>query len=123
MLRRTPMARGSGFKRPVFVPVATAAPRRIERCGVIARVSGIVAPIEKENALQHEGYMRLVRLLPCAHCGIVGFSQFCHSDQGKGERIKTDCRRGWPGCGPHHDTMGCHYLIGTTGTHPARRAP
>jgi hypothetical protein len=116
MLRRTPMTRGSGFKRPVFMPVATAPPRRVERSGVIARVSGIVAPIEKENALQHKSYMALVRKLPCAHCGIVGFSQFCHADMGKGTGIKTDSRRGWPGCRPHGDTMGCHYLIGSTGT-------
>lgn len=70
----------------------------------------------KENTLQHEGYMAVVRKLPCARCGVIGFSQFCHSDEGKGMGIKTDCRRGWPGCGPHGDTMGCHYLLGSTGT-------
>jgi hypothetical protein len=38
-----------------------------------------------------------------------------HADEGKGQGIKTDCRRAWPGCGPHGDTMGCHYLLGSTG--------
>jgi hypothetical protein len=31
--------------------------------------------------------------------------------------MKTDCPRGWPGCGPHGSSMGCHYLIGSTGTY------
>lgn len=70
----------------------------------------------KEGVIEHEGYKRLVRQLPCAHCGIEGYTQFCHSDEGKGMGIKTDSRRGWPGCGPHGDIAGCHYLIGSTGT-------
>lgn len=116
-MRRTPMSRGSGFKRPTIVRAPSVMPRPVECRSVMARVSSHTAsaPIEKENALQHQGYMRLVRLLPCAHCGIVGFSQFCHSDEGKGTGIKTDCRRGWPGCRPHGETMGCHHLIGTSG--------
>lgn len=46
----------------------------------------LVLPIAKENALQHLGYMALVRQLPCARCGFFrkGFVQFCHADQGKG---------------------------------------
>lgn len=70
----------------------------------------------KEAVIEHEGYKALVRQLPCAHCGIIGFTQFCHSDEGKGMGIKTDSRRGWPGCGPHGDSPGCHHLIGSTGT-------
>ncbi|GER16704.1 hypothetical protein VCH24_17110 [Variovorax boronicumulans] len=113
-MRRTPMARGAGFKRPTYQRAPCSAPTR-GRGGVISRVAGTVLAVEKENALQHQGYMKLVRQLPCAHCGIVGHTQFCHADEGKGERIKTDCRRGWPGCGPHGDSMGCHYLLGSTG--------
>lgn len=75
-----------------------------------------VFAVEKINAIQHAGYMRLVRLLPCARCAIEHSIQFCHADEGKGTGIKTDCRRGWPGCGPHGDTMGCHHLVGTSGT-------
>lgn len=70
----------------------------------------------KEGVIEHEGYKRLVRQLPCAHCGVEGYTQFCHSDQGKGMGIKTDSRRGWPGCGPHGGVAGCHHLIGSTGT-------
>ncbi|MNL47534.1 hypothetical protein D3C87_1703270 [compost metagenome] len=78
----------------------------------------------KEGVIEHEGYKRLVRQLPCAHCGIEGYTQFCHSDEGKGIGIKTDSRRGWPGCGPHGESAGCHHRIGSTGafTRDERRA-
>lgn len=62
--------------------------------------------------------MRAVRALPCAVCGVQGYTQFCHGDQGKGMALKTDCRTGWPGCGPRPGVPGCHYLIGTSGTYP-----
>jgi hypothetical protein len=70
----------------------------------------IVTPVPKENALQHAGYMAAVRKLPCVRCGTTILPrQFCHADEGKGERIKTDCRRGWPGC------AHCHEFVGMTG--------
>lgn len=67
----------------------------------------VTAP--KEDAIQHSGYMNLVRAMPCMHCGRAPRSQFCHSDQNKGVAIKTDCRRGFPCC------RRCHELIGSTG--------
>lgn len=75
----------------------------------------MTAPVPKDQPLQHAGYMRLVRLLPCAMCGRAGPSQFCHSDEGKGMGLKTDCRLGWPGCGPHDGRPGCHWFVGTSG--------
>ena len=95
-----------------------AGPRLVFPLGQQRATNGIYrvsAPIPKENALQHAGYMAAVRLLPCARCGISGFSQFCHADEGKGAAIKTDCRLGWPGCGPHHGRPGCHWYVGTSG--------
>lgn len=79
----------------------------------------MVVPVPKRTPVQHEGYMAAVRTLPCYRCGVVGFTQFCHADEGKGERIKSDCRLGWPGCGPHYESgvlvPGCHYIVGSTG--------
>lgn len=75
----------------------------------------MAVPVPKENPLQHEGYIRLVRSMPCKGCGIAGFTQFCHSDEGKGLGIKSDCRAGWPGCGPRPGINGCHYDVGTSG--------
>ena len=72
-------------------------------------------PQPKSQPLQHEGYMAAVRTLPCMRCGVVGFTQFCHTDEGKGMGLKTDCREGWPGCGPRDGTPGCHWFVGTSG--------
>jgi hypothetical protein len=101
----TPVKRVKPVAKPLERPVRYAAPSNEP---VFAQ--------PKEGVIEHEGYKRLVRQLPCAHCGIEGYTQFCHSDEGKGIGIKTDCRRGWPGCGPHGASPGCHYLIGSTGT-------
>lgn len=124
MMRRTPMKR-TGFKMQPKQPL------RHANCDVIAikqiaklavkpnyAPSKTVVAIPKENALQHAGYEAAVRKLPCAMCGVVGFTQFCHSDEGKGTGIKTDCRRGWPGCGPHNGQPGCHWIVGTSGRLP-----
>jgi len=81
----------------------------------VTPLSAMVMTIPKQNPLQHEAYMAAVRKLPCVRCGIVGFTQFCHADEGKGMGIKTDCRLGWPGCGPHDGQPGCHWWIGTSG--------
>lgn len=86
----------------------TPIPEHLRRNVAMSSASGVFSEaIEKESALQHAGYMVLVRKLPCAHCGRAGPSQFCHSDEGKGMAIKSDCRLGWPGCGD------CHHAIGT----------
>ena len=115
-MRRTPMARGAGFKRPAYTPrpqreqddAPSAAPARSRApCkSVMTPVQGMVSTIAKEHAPQHAGYMDLVRALPCAHCGKPPRSVFCHSDEGKGIGIKSDCRQGWPGCPECHDAIG-----------------
>lgn len=126
-MKRSPMKRGGPLQRrtplrtkPKALPARERAPLvlpsvRPLRLGVMALADTMAAPVEKEGAIQHEKYMAAVRKLPCAHCGVTGFTQFCHADEGKGMGIKTDCRRGWPGCGPHNGMPGCHYLLGSTG--------
>lgn len=127
-MRRTPMPRGKGFRRPERPSRAPAAPlvttvRPLHRAVMATAADfGGCAPVLKENAIQHEGYMALVRKLPCMRCGIVGFTQFCHADSGKGMAIKTDCRRGWPGCGPRPLTPGCHWIVGMTATYTKEQA-
>lgn len=112
MLTRTPMNRGKGFKRPTYVPPPAPPIRPATRRATLARFDDCAAPVLKEKALQHQGYMNLVRAMPCARCGHRPRSQFCHSDMDKGMGIKTDCRRGWPGCAE------CHWFVGTSGTLP-----
>jgi hypothetical protein len=110
--------RRTGFQRPQYTPPPPATPRRAERSGVIRRVTDDVRPAPKENIVVCEAYRRLVRAMPCMRCGIVGFTQFCHADEGKGMGLKTDDRRGWPGCGPHGEEPGCHHYVGTSGQLP-----
>lgn len=69
-------------------------------------------PVEKECALQHAGYMDVVRAMPCARCRAPPRSDFAHADMDKGIGIKTDCRRGFPACRP------CHTLLGSSGKIP-----
>lgn len=106
----------SGFKRPTIERVRAAyarIPEHMRRNASMVAVTGNpVSAIEKENALQHAGYMDLVRAMPCARCGRAPRSQFCHTDETKGMGIKTDCRKGWPGCND------CHHLIGTQRIYP-----
>ena len=84
----------------------SAIPLSQRRNSVFARMDAPAAPQPKEDAPQHQGYMDAVRSLPCAHCGKPPRSEFCHSDQGKGMAIKSDCRNGWPGCHACHDAIG-----------------
>jgi hypothetical protein len=95
-------------------PGYTLRPRPVVDVPLLAEAP-IAASVPKIGALQHAGYMAAVRKLPCARCGISGVTQFAHADHGKGMAIKTDCRLGWPGCGPVGVTPGCHWLIGTSG--------
>lgn len=122
-MKRTPIRRAIPSSQPKpddchveRALVATKSVAMVTRRAVMAPSNDAVFAQPKENAIQHEGYMRLVRLLPCAMCGIEGYTQFCHADEGKGEKIKTDCRRGWPGCGPRVGLNGCHHFVGTSGT-------
>lgn len=55
-------------------------------------------PRPKLQTWRSEAYRRLVASLPCAHCGLAGYSNACHADQGKGMGIKSDDRTCWPGC-------------------------
>jgi hypothetical protein len=84
-------------------------------------------PIEKENAIEHEGYRRLVAAMPCKHCGIWGYSQAAHPNTNKGEGIKTDDRLCFALCTVHPVAggyvRGCHERFdqGALYTKAARR--
>lgn len=113
----------SGFARRRYVTAPPAPARPLQRVGVRACIDPTLPqPARpKQPALVSEAYRALVRQLPCARCGHVGATQFCHADCGKGAGYKTDDRRGWAGCGPHDGTMGCHALVGSSGHYPKER--
>ncbi|HEY0955806.1 MAG TPA: hypothetical protein VGE36_13660 [Roseateles sp.] len=116
----------SGFKsklpprRPVK-QIEGYTPRPRQAAVAVAGPAQAVVSIPKQENLQHQGYMAAVRKLPCYRCGVSGITQFCHSDApggegGKGKGLKSDCRLGWPGCGPDFmGNAGCHYFVGSTG--------
>jgi hypothetical protein len=61
----------------------------------------------------HElAHYRAVAALPCACCGIVGYSQAAHSNKyedGKGVRLKANYRATFPLCCTRPGIVGCHY--------------
>lgn len=124
MLKRTPFQRRLPPARPCKQISAEYRLRPREVAGSAANADTIVQPVPKELILQHSGYMAVVRTLPCARCRWYrkGGIQFCHADLGKGQGLKTDCRRGWPGCGPHDGQEGCHHFVGRVMTRAERRA-
>lgn len=100
----------STFKKPSYVH------RRVYPSPIPPekRRNAVMAPsvaheaIEKENAVRHEGYRRLVAARPCIHCGKVGRSQHAHENAGKGKGIKVDDRRAMPLCADEPGLRGCH---------------
>lgn len=113
LMKRTPMKRGQGFKRPVlertrsnYKPIPTAVRR-----GVMAMVGACAQAVEKDAPVRHEGYRRLVASLPCACCGRVGRSQHAHENEGKAKGMKLDDRRAMPLCADEPGAVGCHTLF------------
>ena len=121
------MLKRSSFKRPQIERTRTVhkpVPEHLRRPVSFARADECAEPMEKDNPLRSEAYRRLVAALPCAHCGIHEYSQAAHADQGKGAHIKSDDRTCYPACAPRMGVIGCHALIGMTGSMPrdVRRA-
>lgn len=135
-MKRSPMKRGAPLQRRTPLrskpkayeprertPAPLPAPGSIRFARTACPRDEAPRPMPKDDPVQHERYMAAVRTLSCIRCGIAGYTQFAHADWngqagGKGLGLKSDCRRGYPACGPHDNTMGCHHLIGSTGTLP-----
>ena len=78
-------------------------------------VSRLVVPLPKGQYLRSEKYRRFVASLDCAHCGIAGYSNACHADEGKGTGIKSCDSTCWPGCVTRYGRVGCHDIVGASG--------
>ena len=116
MLKRSAFAR----QRPERVRTyPSPIPEHLRRSARMDADIGIaVSAIPKDAAVRSEAYRRLVALMDCIHCGIAGYSQAAHADQGKGAHIKSDDRTCYPACAPRPGVIGCHALIGMTGSMP-----
>lgn len=110
-MKRTPMARGSGFKRPVLERVRTVhKPVPLgQRRGSMAPVAEIpVSAIAKFEYVRSRPLLNAIKTLDCQHCGARGPSDPAHSNQschGKGGRIKASDVYAAALCRADHDAI------------------
>lgn len=119
MARSTPLKR-TGFKprRPHKESEVDREAALIQRAqaaikNVVSRASVMVGsctgvPIGKDAPVRSERFRRAVASLPCVHCGIAGYSQHAHENDGKGKAQKLDDRRAMPLCCTRPGIEGCH---------------
>lgn len=66
------------------------------------------AQVVKATPVRSEPYRRAVATLPCAICGVHGYSQAAHANTGKGMGLKACDLTCFPACGPRPGEQGCH---------------
>ena len=125
-MKRSPMPQSSKpLKRSGFKAVKKfALPCRNSLSAVSARSLTARKPMKsKRKAIPaaESAHYRAVAALPCACCGIVGYSQAAHSNRaedGKGLGLKAFYRATFPLCCARPGEVGCHIrhdqLIGIT---------
>ena len=69
------------------------------------------AQVAKAAPVRSEAYRRAVASLPCAICGVPGYSQAAHANQGKGMGMKACDLTCFPACGPRPGFQGCHAAL------------
>lgn len=92
-VRSTPAAIPGAFRSPAQVSTAPA------------------AQVSKEAPVRNEAYRRAVASLPCAICGVYGYSQAAHANTGKGMGMKACDMTCFPACGPRPGFQGCHAAL------------
>lgn len=98
----------TGFKKPERPAKVPAILRPLVHSVNVARISGEVVAVAKEEPLRSEAYRRLVAAMPCAHCHKPRRSQLAHENEGKGKAQKLDDRRAMPLCADEFGMEGCH---------------
>lgn len=78
--------------------------------GVHALADGGHDPVPKDEPVRSEGYRRWIASLPCFGCGIEGFSQCAHPNQGRGLGQKATDADCFPLCCTRPGHMGCHVM-------------
>ena len=63
----------------------------------------------KASRVESRSYRQWVASLDCAGCGISGYSQCAHREEGKGMSMKTCDLQTFPLCCVRPGHMGCHY--------------
>lgn len=110
--RRTDMAKPTGRQWEGDNPPSQSPRLELRITETRARLT---ISLPKKPVKRSEAYLRYTASRPCAHCGIQGYSNACHGDEGKGIAIKSGDDTVWPGCVDRPGKCGCHWLIGTSG--------
>jgi hypothetical protein len=69
-----------------------------------------VTAFPKSNPTRDKAYRRWVASLPCAHCGLEGYSQAAHGPT-LGRGIKADDKTCVPLCADSPGRVGCHAML------------
>ncbi len=80
----------------------------IKSVAIAPSASTSVLPRPKSQPVRNETYRRAVASLPCAICGMPGYSQAAHGSAGKGMGIKACDLTCFPACCDRPDARGCH---------------
>lgn len=64
--------------------------------------------VAKAAPVRSEALRRAVASLPCAICGVYGYSQAAHANAGKGMGMKACDLTLFPACAPRMGEVGCH---------------
>ena len=83
----------------------------VPRAANMGLATTAAAPIPKAAPVRSEAYRRAVATLPCAICGVHGYSQAAHANQGKGMGMKACDLTCFPACGPRPGFQGCHAAL------------
>lgn len=83
----------------------------VPRAATMGLGTRAAAPIPKAAPVRSEPYRRAVATLPCAICGVPGYSQAAHANQGKGMGMKASDLTCFPACGPRLGFQGCHAAL------------
>ena len=80
----------------------------IKSVAMAPSTSTSVLPRPKSAPVRNETYRRAVASLPCAICGMPGYSQAAHGSAGKGMGFKSCDLTCFPACCDRPGVRGCH---------------
>ena len=120
MMRRTPFRRAASATTPeseqereqrLINKARRAMNSVVPRAANMGLATTAAAPIPKAAPVRSEAYRRAVATLPCAICGVPGYSQAAHGSEGKGMGIKACDLTLFPACCDRPGVRGCHSLL------------
>lgn len=102
------MKRGT-FKRPQYQRPPRAPIQPLVGCrGVYRLAANEPVVMAKDEPVRSESYRRWVSSLPCIVCGIEGYTQAAHPNQGRGLGQKASDLECFPLCATRPGHMGHH---------------